>query len=479
MSRWILAARERSSSASPPAERRQGRETPGQGIAAELGSASRILICNAALVVTMDPAQGEGPLGVIEGADVLFAGDAIVAVGKHLDATGAMRLDARGRIVLPGFVDVHNHLWQSLIRGCGSGKALLDWLCECVFSMHEVDITEEEAYAAVRLSTYDLIDTGVTTVVDDSRGFDHSFVQGNLRALQDSGLRYVYAYCAPAERFDHVRSVKATLDETPRAGFQVSAQPAMSLLPWLTDAARLAKELGVYLNVHLCENVAQGPEQQIEALSLAGAFEGKLLVNHAIHLTDEEITRLAAHDVRVAHNPLSNMRLASGIMRLPEMQAMGIKIGLGLDGGSNDTSDMFANMRAAVGLQRVRSLDATVSPTIAEVLHMATLGGARVLDMENTIGSLTPGKKADILVLAPTAFNFAPRWEWLGQIVFNGQPRNVEYVFVDGQPRKAAGRLLGDDQDQILARAENAAGRIRRALARQSPRSSAEVRWRA
>ncbi len=427
--------------------------------------ADAVLIGNAAMVVTMDPALGRGPLGIIEDADVLFSGGVIAAVGKDLCAPGASHVDATGKIVLPGFVDVHNHLWQSLIRGCGAGKTLPDWLCECVFSMHDVGITEEETYAVVRLSTYDLIDTGVTTVVDDSRGFHPAFVQGNLRALEDSGLRYVYAYCGPVDRFAHLRSVKAALDANPRASFQVSCQPAMSLLKELTAATQLARELDVPLNVHLCENIKQREERQIESLSRAGAFDGKLLVNHAIHLSDEEIALLAERDVRVAHNPLSNMRLASGIIRLPELRAAGITIGLGLDGGSNDTSDMFATMRAAVGLQRVRSLDATVFPTVEDALRLSTLGGAEVLGMQDTIGSLTPGKQADLIVLNPMSINFAPRWDWIHQIVFNGQPRNVEHVFVGGKALKAEVRPLGDAQQRAIAGAERAASRIRGALA--------------
>ena len=152
-----------------------------------LAAAARILIRNAALVLTMEPQVGIGPLGILETADVLFAGETIVAVGTGLQDADAVILDATGKIVLPGFVDVHNHLWQSLIRGCGTDKDLLDWLKECVFPMRGVGITEQEAYAAVRLSTLDLIATGVTTVVDDSHSFTPAFVAGNVRALQDWG----------------------------------------------------------------------------------------------------------------------------------------------------------------------------------------------------------------------------------------------------------------------------------------------------
>jgi 5-methylthioadenosine/S-adenosylhomocysteine deaminase len=188
------------------------------------------------------------------------------------------------------------------------------------------------------------------------------------------------------------------------------------------------------------------------------------LVNHAVHLTDEEIKILAKNDVRLTYNPLSNMRLAAGVMRLPTLHAAGVKVGFGLDGGTNDTSDMFANMRAAVGLQRATTLRPDIFPTVVDALIMATLGGAEVLDMADRIGSLTPGKKADLIILNPSNINFAPRWDWISQIVFNGQPANVEYVFVDGRPLMAKGQLLGVSRTVIVHAAEDSARRIKEAI---------------
>src|SRR5262249_26575421 len=232
-----------------------------------------------------------------------------------------------------------------------------------------------------------------------------------------------------------------------------------------TAMVRLARELGVKLNIHLLENIAQREDEQFLSLQLADALGPDLLVNHAIHLTDEEIAQLAAYDVRVAHNPLSNMRLASGIIRLPDLHAAGLRVGLGLDGSTNDTADMFATMRAAVGLQRALWLRADVYPTVPDVPRRATMGGAEVLDMADTLGSLTPGKKADLIVLDPGRVNFAPRWDWVSQIVFNAQPANVEYVFVDGRPVKAAGQLVGASVEDTIRGAEAAADRLRVALA--------------
>jgi 5-methylthioadenosine/S-adenosylhomocysteine deaminase len=423
----------------------------------------RVLVRHASLLVTMDATVGAGPLGVVEDGDLLFAADTIVAVGRDLHAPDARVVDATGKIVLPGFVDTHNHLWQSLIRGCGTDKELLAWLEACVYPLGRVT-TEADAYAAVRLSTLDLIATGVTTVADWSHAFSPGFVQGNLRALDDSGLRYVFVPWTTAANADDIRRVKKEwVDRRPRAGFQVASHPAPALRDDLAAAARLSRELGVPLNVHLLESPRQRAEGPLRLLAAAGALGPPLVVNHAIHVTDDEIATLSALGVRVTHNPLSAMRLASGVIRLPELRAAGVRVGLGLDGGTNDTSDMFATMRAAVGLQRARALSPDVYPTVADVLRMATIEGAAILDLADRVGSLSPGKKADLVVLDPGAVNFAPRTDWLAQIVFNGQPANVEAVVVDGRVLKAGGRLVGVSAPAAVAAAEAAARRIHRA----------------
>jgi 5-methylthioadenosine/S-adenosylhomocysteine deaminase len=430
---------------------------------------SKTLIRNAALLITMDPAVGASDLGARVGADVLIENDKIAAVGQYLDDAGAQVIDATGMIVMPGFIDTHNHLWQSLIRGCGTSQELLGWLNACVLPLFNpgIAVTRSEAYAGVRLSTLDLISTGVTTTVEWSHAFTPEFVRGDIQALTDSGMRFVFAYLGrndPAVIND-IRVVKQTLiDPNPRATFQVASHPASALRQDVKAMASLARELGVKHHVHLLEHFTDRNEHMFEVLAEADALGPDLLAAHGIHLSDEEIGKLAVHDVRILHNPLSNMRLASGVIRLPELKHAGVQVGLGLDGGANDTSDMFSNMRAALGLQRAKALRADVFPTVAEVLRMATVDGAKLLGLSDRLGSLTPGKQADLIILNPQTVNFAPRSDWLSQIVFNGQPRNVEWVFVAGQPLKKQGKLVGVNPALIVSAAQNASERIQRDL---------------
>src|SRR5262252_10705973 len=429
----------------------------------------RTLIRNAAVILTMDPALGQGDLGIIKEADILLTGDTIAAVGKNLQGDGAEVIDATGKIVMPGFVDTHNHLWQSLIRGCGTDMDVNGWLGACVFPLSGFNFSQADVYAGVRLSTLDLINTGVTTTVDWSHAFTPAFVRANLAALSDSGLRFAFAYLGSADPavIADMRLVKQTLiDPNPRAVFQVGSHPGTEpfFLPNLVAMSNLARELNVQLHVHLLENISQRADLPFDALAQANALGPNLLCAHAIHLTDAEIQILADHDARVMHNPLSNMRLASGVIRLPALKQAGVQVGLGLDGGTNDTSDMFNNMRAALGLQRATSLRADTTPTVTQVLRMATVDGAALLNMSNRIGSLSVRKKADLIILNPGTVNFAPSFDAVSQIVLNGQPQNVDWVFVDGRPVKRQGKLVGVDPDAIVRAAQAAANRLHQFL---------------
>jgi 5-methylthioadenosine/S-adenosylhomocysteine deaminase len=423
------------------------------------------LIRKASIVLTMDPSLGDGSqLGQLEDADVLITGDHIVAVGFDLPKpSGTTVIDGSGIIVMPGFVDTHDHLWQSLIRGCGADDDLNGWLSRCTFPLSSNLVNEADSYAGVRLSTAGLIDTGVTTVVDWSAPFGTPFIRGNVRGLTDSKMRFAFAMFGSASDGSDIVAIKAEfIDPNPLATLQVATHPSPFFATHVREATAIAKALGVKLHFHLLENISQVTEDPLRVLKAAGAFAlGRdLHAAHAIHLSDPNIATLASLQASVAHNPLSNMRLASGIMRYPEIQNAGIRLGLGLDGGTNDTTDMFNNMRAAVGLQRAKSLDPHISPTVAEVLRAATMGGAETLDMDSQIGSLTPGKQADVIVIDPRTLNFAPQMAQINQIVLNGQPQNVEWVFVAGRPLKEKGKLKGVDVGAMIEAAQIATDHI-------------------
>lgn len=429
------------------------------------GGSSGYLIRGASLVLTMDSSLGSGLLGTLEGADILVVGDQIAAIGPNLAAPrGIAIVDARGMIVMPGFVDTHDHFWQSLIRGCAADDDLNGWLNRCVFPLNGAPFSEEDAYAGVRLSTTGLINTGVTTGVDWSHNFNNGFMRGNLRALEDSGMRFSVAMFGLNLDGSDIRAAKAEfIDGNPLASIQAASHPAPGFLELhMASMVAVADELDIKLHVHLLENIAQVADDPFTVMRNSGALDlgADLLTAHDVHMTDDNIAELALHGAAASHQSLSNMRLASGIMRYPEMQAAGLRIGLGLDGGTNDTPDTFNNMRAAVGLQRAQSLNPHETPTVDEVLFAATMGGAEVLNMEDQIGSLTPGKQADLIIIDPNQLNWAPHLRPINQIVFNGQPQNVSWVFVAGTPLKRDGRLVGVNVAELLQNAQVAIDNI-------------------
>ncbi|MGR4878149.1 amidohydrolase family protein [Streptomyces sp. LARHCF249] len=435
-----------------------GRTQPQEG--KPTGRAS--VLRNAALVLTMDRGLGDGPLGAVEQADVLMRDGLISAVGKRLPAPPGTRvIDAAGKLVMPGFVDVHTHLWQSSMRGGCADRDLFGWLADCnrgTFSR----IAPSDMYRFVRLGALDSLQSGVTTLVDWVDAIPYDTTVQYVRALADTGVRFTYAmFQAERDAALITRAKRELIDPVPLASAQVATHAARAIEGLNRVHWEIAQDLGVMLNSHVLERGEQRADDPIGVLADIGALGPRLLVNHAIHLTDDELTAVASHDVRVSHCPLSNMRLASGIMRLPELGRRGVKVGLGQDGGTNDTSDFFALMKTAVGLQRVRSLKASVFPQVQDVLRIATLGGAEAIGMADTIGSLTPGKCADVIVIDPAALNFAPRFDWINQIVLNGRPENVHAVFVNGRPLKLDGRLVDVDPGRVVREAEAAASRLR------------------
>ncbi|WP_272255807.1 amidohydrolase family protein [Streptomyces xanthophaeus] len=423
-----------------------------------------VVLRNAALVLTMDPSLGDGPLGAVEHADVLMRDGAVAAVGGRLPAPpGTQVIDAAGKLVMPGFVDVHTHLWQSSMRGGCADRDLFGWLADCnraTFSR----ITPADMYRFVRLGALDSVQSGVTTLVDWVDALPYDTTVQYVRALTDTGVRFTYAmFQAEREAALITRTKKELIDPAPLASAQVATHAARAISALNRLHWDIAQDLGVMLNSHVLERTEQRGDDPIGTLTDIGAMGPRLLMNHAIHLTDDEVSAIAAQDVRVAHCPLSNMRLASGVMRLPDLGRRGVKTGLGQDGGTNDSSDFFALMKTAVGLQRSRALETSVFPQVHDVLRLATLGGAEAIGMADAVGSLTPGKRADVIVIDPAALNFAPRFDWVNQIVFNGRPENVHAVFVDGRPLKLGGRLVDIDPERVVREAESAATRLRAA----------------
>ena len=413
-------------------------------------------------IVTMNPAREQ-----ILSGDIHIDRGRLLHVGPPLASLpeGADVIDGRGKVALPGFISCHHHLTQSLLRGFAADSDLLEWLAACIRPTGP-HLRPEDVYWGSRLTLAECLESGVTTTMDWSYALNSlEHVGAAVDGIRDSGARVHLAY-GPSlvddkvdvnlQLLGEVRDRFFGADREPKtvtlwAGF---GGPNFQSLERVREEMACARQWGLPVHIHLAENKANGPPDAVEVLEKIGALGPHLLLAHAIHLRDQDLPILARTRTKISYNALSNMRLASGICRVVELRQHGVDVGLGLDGSASaDNNDYLALLRASVGLQRARWMEGDCL-TVNDVLEMATIEGAKCLGQKKEIGSLEEGKRADVVLIDPHSLNFKPLNNFVAQLVFCGEPRNVDTVIVDGQVRKRKGELVGVDVDDLLARCE-------------------------
>jgi 5-methylthioadenosine/S-adenosylhomocysteine deaminase len=421
------------------------------------------------------PMTGRGV--IVDPGSVLLDDGVIVAVGPpevvagHPLAAEAVAVDASRHAVIPG---LHNcHLHSGLLRGTAESMSLWDWLKTYVDPAHRA-LTPEIAEAAARLCYAESVLAGTTSVMDMWR-----FMEGSAVAAEHVGLRATLVpYVADAEGFDYFESIESNrrLLETHRTAAEgrVRSWVGLEHLFYCTPAAfraavALAEEFDTGLHTHSSESIWEVQEslarfgcRPIEELFRRGALSQRTVVAHCVWLDDREIELLAQTGSAVAHCPCSNMKLSSGPARVGAMRAAGVTIGLGSDGEKeNNNLDLLEEMKFASLLQKVSTLDPTTGDPW-DVLAMATIDGARALDLEKVTGSLEAGKRADVVtvdlsglhttpVLHGTDFNVA------AHLVFSATGHDVRDVWVDGRRLVSGGRAVDFDVESIRSSAQAAA----------------------
>ncbi|HEX8146095.1 MAG TPA: 5'-deoxyadenosine deaminase [Pyrinomonadaceae bacterium] len=418
-------------------------------------------------VVTLDAAET-----VMDG-DVLVRGRRIEAVGGDLSASAAdVTIDARGCAVLPGFVQTHVHLCQTLFRGAADDLALLDWLKRRVWPL-EAAHDPSSLRASARLGVAELI-RGGTTCALTMETVNHT--EEVFRVVEESGFRATVGKCmmdkgdeVPAglreEGEDSIRESLSLLEKwhgraDGRVRYCFAPRFAVSCTKGLLErVAALARERGVMIHTHASENVSECELVESETgmrnvlyLDSLGLSGPHVLLAHCVHLDDGEMGLLASKGTHVAHCPSSNMKLGSGVAPVSEMLGRGVSVSLGADGAPcNNRLDMFTEMRSAALLQKVsRGADALPA---ARVLRMATLDGARALGLEGEIGSLEAGKLADITVLELGRLHTTPRPEVVSTVVYAAEARDVRDVLIDGRVVLRDGQLQTLDEREVVAEA--------------------------
>ena len=343
---------------------------------------------------------------ILHDTDIAVRGGQISAIGKNLPFEAALVIDARHKLVMPGLVDAHMH--ETLTRGICEDLPLYRWLEEICFPLDR-SYTYEVMHAAALMSQLEMIRGGITTFIDIYR-----FPAACAEVAVRSGLRAIFVPQIMINPSDTGESIETAEDFVstwvgrnpcitpgfgPHAPYSVTPEAYEKL-------ALLAQKYNVPLHTHLSEtqwevNLIQERYgcTSTEMLLKAGALGPGLSVAHGVHLTDKDVALLVEHGVGLVYNPSSNMKLASGIARIPDYLSAGLTVGLGTDSNlSNNNLDMFEEMRLGALLQKLGRSDATVLP-VQTVLDMATRFGARVLGMEGSVGSLEVNKQADIILL--------------------------------------------------------------------------------
>jgi 5-methylthioadenosine/S-adenosylhomocysteine deaminase len=435
----------------------------------------RTLIENACLV-TVNPRDEVVPRG-----SLLIEDGVIAAVGRETPAGGADQVvDAAGKVLMPGLVNAHTHLFQTLIRGVYEHLPFAEWLRR-IYACGRV-LTPEDCRVSAELGALEALRSGVTTVVDHhflNRGVE--LPAATIAGMRRRGLRCVLARTimdlgelAPREVLESAEQGLRSAEElmaTHRGDelltFMVGPNtPGASASAELSrDVQRWAAERGLRVSMHVAESLAlteavrrqSGREGVVAWLDSVEALGPNTLAAHSVHLTSGEVATFARRGVSVSHNPVSNMFLGDGIAPVAEMLQAGVNVALGTDGSaSNNSQDMFETLKMAPLLQRARTLDANAIPP-AQAIRMATVNGARALGLEDRVGSLEPGKRADLLLLnLRGAAHTVAVHDVPSQVVYCARPSNVDTVIVDGRVLLERGQVLDFDEPAFLARAQAA-----------------------
>jgi 5-methylthioadenosine/S-adenosylhomocysteine deaminase len=401
--------------------------------------------------------------GDIPGGDVHIRDGVIVAVGEDLDVPGAEVIDAAGKIVAPGFVDTHWHMWNTLLRSMSDGSGQ-GYFKTCVTLGRR--FLPADTYEGTRLACAEAVDAGITTVHDwahNIRGPD--WAEAGLRSLAESGLRARFSY---GYETGHQNDRLMALDDLARvagrwpaysAGGRIQlgmawrgsggSNPAMRVAPKLyRQEIETARGLGLPVTVHACgPRAAAG---QIAAYAADGLLGSDLQMVHLNNASPEEIALAAAHGTPVSVSPFTELQIGYGQPVTARLLAAGLPTGLSVDTTMlSGNADMFAIMKVTQACANALAYD-EFALSARDALRLATIEGARTLGLDSVTGSLTPGKRADVIAVSVDAPNIGVLTDPARLLVTAAHPGNVDTVIADGQLLKRNGVLTGYDIGEVI-----------------------------
>jgi len=379
-------------------------------------------------------------------------------------------INAEGKVALPGLVNCHTHVAMTLFRGAAEDQPLDKWLHETIWPL-EAKLKPKDIYQGALLGCLEMIKSGTTCFAD--MYFHEDLI---AKAVEGAGLRAVLApgiiEAGDAQRGERMlrEAVKVVRKFNGFANGRVKAQlgphALFSCSPNLLRRVReAALKQGVGVHIHLAESTetirslrAKYGLSEVELLERIGFLKSlDVLAAHCIHLSDKEMRFLARRGVRVAYNPVANMKLAMGAPRIADLLKLGVTVGLGTDGpASNNSFDMFETMKTAALLQKLSYKDPTVL-SAETVLRMATIDGAKALRLEKSVGSLEVGKKADLILVDFDKPHLIPRLNLYANLVYSAHGSDVDTVIVDGKILMTKRKVKTLNEEEVMKKAQRTA----------------------
>jgi 5-methylthioadenosine/S-adenosylhomocysteine deaminase len=434
------------------------------------------IIIEGGTILTLDDAGTIIPSGALAIREGMIA-----AVGPLSEINGLYRgkevVNAKNHVVMPGLVNGHTHAAMTCFRGIADDLDLMEWLNKYIFPAEAKNVDPELAYWGSLLACAEMIRSGTTSFCDM-----YIFEDETAKAASQAGMRCLLGevlFDFPSPSFktpdEGLACTKGLLEKwagDPLVHITVEPHALYTCSGDLLKKSKaLADRYGVPLSLHLLETKSERDGlmekhgcSPVHYLRDIGLLDENLVAFHCVWLTPEDIEMFARAGAKAVHNPESNMKLASGVAPVPDMQAAGITVALGTDGcASNNNLDMFQEMDTAAKLHKVSRLDPTVM-SAATVLRMSTRDGARALGMEGQIGALQPGMKADVICVDFNQPHLTPLYHEDSHLVYCASGSDVDTVVINGRVVLKNRRLLTIDEGEIMDRVNRIARRIRASL---------------
>ena len=412
-------------------------------------------------ILTMDTDTGD-----IENGVVVIENGRITEVGTSTDATAEKVIDAQGSVVMPGLVNTHCHAGMTLFRGYADDLQLNDWLENHIWPA-EAQLTGDDLYTGTMLACLEMIRSGTTAFADMYIHMDKV-----ARAVQDSGIRAALSY-GMIDLGDEERA-RTELEEgrkfvnewNGKADGRITTMygphaPNTCSKEFLANVREQATEDSVRIHIHILETEAELKLMKelhgvcsIHLLDEFGFYKPDVLAAHCVWLSDGDVKILAERGVNISHNPISNMKLASGIAPVAKLLAAGANVSLGTDGcASNNNLDLFEEMKTAALLQKVSTMDPTVLPA-HQLLEMATINGAKALGINS--GMLRSGYNADLIIVDMDKAHLTPVYDVASHLVYSARGSDVKSTIVNGKVLMEDYEVLSIKEDDVIEQARDA-----------------------